>query len=279
MGRKKILITVTAYPLPSRSYDELVCTGGVQEDGSWIRIYPVPLKFLKGLRQSGDVMSYKYNWIEIDLVKRSDDFRPESYSPSKYDFSDIKLLGSLKGKNQWMVRKKYCLKNVYTNIKQLIEDSKEPKNMPLATFKPSKITNLIVEKDSREWKDEWKELRKQTDLFIDMDETMPEKIIKKVPFKFYYKFEDDEQRESKLMIEDWEVGALYWNCLRSANWNEELALEKVYDKLFTSFTKNTDIHFFLGTTKMWHMRRANNPFVIVGLFYPPFQEQYELFNI
>jgi len=44
--RKKVLITVKAYPQPSRSYDELVCTAGILEDGSWIRIYPVPFKFI-----------------------------------------------------------------------------------------------------------------------------------------------------------------------------------------------------------------------------------------
>lgn len=42
MVREKVLITVTTYPLPSRSYDELVCIAGILENGEWIRIYPVP---------------------------------------------------------------------------------------------------------------------------------------------------------------------------------------------------------------------------------------------
>src|SRR5471030_2514646 len=106
MLRKKVLITVTTYPLPSRSYDELVCTAGVLEDGSWIRIYPIPFKFLTGLRQDGKISSYKYTWIELDLVKRSDDFRPESHSPAHYDFSDINVLDSISTKgNGWTTRK------------------------------------------------------------------------------------------------------------------------------------------------------------------------------
>ena len=51
MTKQKVLITVTTYPLPSRSYDELVCTAGILENGQWIRIYPVPLQFLIGLRK------------------------------------------------------------------------------------------------------------------------------------------------------------------------------------------------------------------------------------
>ena len=39
--RTKVLITVMTYPLPSRGYQELVCTAGVTEQGEWIRLYPV----------------------------------------------------------------------------------------------------------------------------------------------------------------------------------------------------------------------------------------------
>lgn len=63
--RKKVLITVATYPLPSRTYEELVCTAGILEDGTWIRIYPVPLSFISGLRGSGITESYKYNWIRL----------------------------------------------------------------------------------------------------------------------------------------------------------------------------------------------------------------------
>jgi hypothetical protein len=78
MPRKKVLLTVITYPLPSRSYDELVCTAGLLDNGDWIRIYPVPLSFLLGQRESGQMKSFKYTWIELDLNKRTDDFRSES---------------------------------------------------------------------------------------------------------------------------------------------------------------------------------------------------------
>lgn len=41
MALTKVLITVKTYPAISTKYDELVCTAGFREDGSWIRIYPV----------------------------------------------------------------------------------------------------------------------------------------------------------------------------------------------------------------------------------------------
>lgn len=276
MAKTKVLITVTTYPLPSRSYDELVCTAGILETGEWIRIYPVPLRFLTGLRKDGKMESFKYNWIELDLNKRNDDFRPESHSPINYDFKDIALFGKIDTKNNWAERKKYCTAKVYTNLSQLIDESKAPTNVSLATFKPTRILEFVIEaEENREWKDEWKELRKQGDLFE--QDRSPEITIPKLPYKFYYRFEDNEGRISHLMIEDWEIGALYWNCLKSTEGNEAEALKKVRAKYEQEFINEKDIYLFLGTTREWHMRRAKNPFVIIGVFYPKKEIQTSLF--
>jgi len=37
MAQTKILITVKTYPTLSEKYDELVCTAGFREDGSWTK--------------------------------------------------------------------------------------------------------------------------------------------------------------------------------------------------------------------------------------------------
>lgn len=54
-----------------------------------------------------------------------------------------------------------------------------------------------------------------------------------------------------------------------------LACEKVKEKYFDNFSKTKDLYFYLGTTKKWHIRKAKNPFVIVGIFYPPKADLYE----
>jgi hypothetical protein len=274
--RKKVLITVTTYPLPSRSYDELVCTAGVLENGDSIRIYPMPLSFLKGLKNEGKVSQTKYTWIELDLKKRTDDFRPESYSPIDYEFKDLVIGETINTAGNWFKRKQICLNNVYTNMNTLIEESKAPLNKSLATFKPTKIHRLIIEKDESEWKPVWKALQNQMNLFEETNEK-PEKVFPKVPYKFKYEFEDETGKIRKLMIEDWEIGQLYWNCLKSSNNNPEIALEKVRDKYETNFINNKEIYFFLGTTKEWHMRRSKNPFVIIGVFYPKKETQMKMF--
>jgi len=219
--KKRVLITVKAYPLPSRSYTELVCTAGVLEDGSWIRIYPVPFRFLT------DQKKYKkYHWINLDLIRHKSDFRPESFRPFHPDLSDAEILGYIDTKHKWRERRKCCCKEVYTSMTKLIEDSKRPQLKSLATFKPARILDLRVEEDEREWKDQWLELRKQGDLFAG-SQGKAGAPIRKLPYKFKYRLEDEDGRESNLMIEDWEIGALYWNCLRQAEGDEEEAIAKV----------------------------------------------------
>lgn len=278
MPKQKVLITVTTYPLPSRSYDELVCTAGVLENGQWIRIYPVPLKFLKGLRADGHVETFKYNWIELDLRKRTDDFRPESHSPVNNNFDDIQVVGKIGTEHNWHERKKFCTANIYTNLTKLIDDSKAPKNISLATFKPTQVIGFEIEDDDREWKKEWREQLNQLQLAFEPEQDSGKReLIPKLPFKFYYRFKDDSGTVSRLMIEDWEIGALYWNCLRAADGNEEVAKAKVREKYETEFLTDKDIYFFLGTTREWHLRRAKNPFVIIGVFYPKKKIQGSLF--
>ena len=146
--RKRVLITVKAYPLPSRSYDELVCTAGITDEGEWIRIYPVPFRFLK------DEGKYrKYQWVDINLKKAKKDFRPESFSPADTSLEDMDIIESVDTSKEWRKRKELVLMQgpkVYTSMTKLIVDSQEPENVSLATFKPAKFTGFDIEEE-REW--------------------------------------------------------------------------------------------------------------------------------
>lgn len=93
----------------------------------------------------------------------------------------------------------------------------------------------------------------------------------KVPYKFSYRFKDAEGKSSKLMIEDWEIGQLYLNCAKKHG--EEKAIKMVRQKYFDDFAKTKDLHLFLGTTHEWHVKKAPNPFVIIGTFHPPVDTQ------
>ncbi|TAD95339.1 MAG: hypothetical protein EAZ97_15670 [Bacteroidetes bacterium] len=264
MPKTKVLITVKTYPSLSVKYDELVCTAGFREDGTWIRIYPVAFR-----KKTYGEQYEKYTWIEIDLEKNKSDFRPESYRPHSYE-SEIETIGKIDRKH-WEERKKLVLNKVYDDLSELIlEAHDEHICTSLAVFKPTKIVNFKIEEVAREWdKEKLVKLdaeRLKKDMF--KNEESPFKIVKKLPYKFSYVLEDTKGKKSTMMIEDWEIGQLYWNCLKKAKGDEKIACEKVKEKYFEFFVNKRDLYLFLGTTKQNHYV-SKNPFVIIGVFYPP----------
>ena len=227
--KEKVLITVKTYPTLSGKYDELVCTAGLREDGSWIRIYPIPFR-----KKAYEEQYSKYDWIEMELVKNTSDFRPESYRPYSHE-SEIKILGNIGTgkKRDWGVRKELVLKNVYSDMSKLIEEAKNKEICTsLAVFKPTKILDFTVEEVAREWDKEkiekLKARRDQTTLFENPED--PFEVVNKLPYKFKYVFEDCNGSECKMMIEDWEIGQLFWNSLRRNEGDEGLAIEDVKKK-------------------------------------------------
>ncbi len=272
---RKVFITVKTYPTLSKKYDELVCTAGILDDGSWVRIYPLPFRKL-----DYENRYKKYQWLEAPLVKNESDPRPESYKIQ--DITKVKLIGDVVGtQDSWHERKKiiFAKNPVFNDLTELIEKANN-NDLSLAIFKPKEIQSFIIEKADRKWSEEslehLKNKARQLSLFQTEEEVEKEfSVVDKLPYKFSYCFKDINGRESKLMIEDWEIGMLYWNCLKRVDGNENEAVEMVKNKYMREFSKK-DIYLFLGTTRQFH-GWASNPFVIVGVFYPPIDSQIELF--
>ena len=209
--------------------------------------------------------------MDINLKKANKDFRPESHSPADTSLEDMDIIETVDTSRKWRKRKALVLEQgpkVYTSMSELIEDSKDPKNVSLGTFKPKKIIRFEYEEE-REWSEKFKKNIQQQNLFNEKGGRGDKDTVRKLPYKFYYRFEDENGKSSRMMIEDWEIGALYWKCLYRADGNEKIALQKVEEMYFNTFTEKNDIYLFLGTTAEYHRRRMNNPFVIIGVFYPP----------
>jgi hypothetical protein len=273
MPRERLLITVKTYPTLSRKYGETVCTAGVREDGSWVRLYPVPFRRLDEAEQY-----HKFDWIECQVERRLSDPRPESFRP--LDTRELRPVGHLDTADRWRERRRLLLRTarVYSELDELIQGAKA-NEFSLAVFKPARILDFTWEEDERDWDPnklrQMREQYSQLELFEDNSWRYTFKIIPKLPYSFSYKFEDADGRETELQVLDWETGALYWNCLKSFGNDEGQALAKVRQKYLDDFAK-TDLHFFLGTTQQFHFV-APNPWVIVGVFPVPYDRQLELF--
>jgi hypothetical protein len=264
MALTRVLITVKTYPTISTKYEELVCTAGFSEEGSWIRIYPVQYR-----KKSFDEQYKKYDWVEVDLVKNALDFRPESFRPRSHD-SELKIIDHIDADGgSWQERRAIVLQKVYTNLTTLINEAKDKKiATSLATFKPKEIQNFIVEPCEREWSCEKLDSLRQMNIFETVNAGKP-KIVRKLPYKFSYQFIDEDDRIATLMIEDWELGQLYWKSLARHEGDEFKACADVRKKYFDDFVKTKDLYLFLGTSQQYHFV-GPNPFMIIGIFYPKF---------
>jgi hypothetical protein len=251
--KTKVLITVMTYPLPSRSYQELVCTAGVTEQSEWVRLYPIDYRYRPRNQQFR-----KYQWIEIALFPYGEgkDRRKESRKPI---LDTLRVLGEpLSSKNGWLERRQIIDRIPVYTVKQLQELHKSER-ISLGIVKPVRVIDLTIELADLEWKPEWQALFDQLTLFGPV-----QKPLRKIPYKFSYVFEcRDSTKPHKAMIEDWELGVLWLREMARLG-NEEQAALSVRNKFLNELcNESKDTRFFMGTVFPY------NTWVVLGVFWPP----------
>ncbi len=285
----RILVSVMTYPSLSEKHFETVCTAGFREDGSWIRIFPIPYRMI--CKNNNKLRYHKWQWIEVDVEKRVQDNRPESYHIRNLD--TLKIDPNIVGKGKevdWNLRLRWVMKNkqIFKNMTELL-DLTAQNTVSLAVIKPS-LVKRVIPCDLRN-KDDGKSMEKfanklsklkaryeadmlQMNFFEDKQDIKDAfQFAEKIPYKFSYEFITEDGKTRTLMIEDWEIGALYRNCIQKYN-NEEIAVQKVIEK-YEKMMKQ-DIYLFLGTSYEWHKRKSPDPYIIIGVFAPPKNRELDL---
>ena len=225
------------------------------------------------------------------MEKSSKDDRPESYRIRDIDTLkiDTDILGKRRKGADWDLRLKWVLKNkkLFTNMTELLDLTKQNK-ISLAVLKPTSV-NRVIAYDLRK-KEKGKSMEKYADklsrlkarYYADMqqknlfenaqDIKRTFQFAEKIPYKFQYEFVTEDGIARKLMIEDWEIGALYRKCIQIYK-NEEIAVQKVIQK-YEGLAKK-DIYLFLGTSYEWH-KRSPDPYLIIGVFALPKNRELDL---
>jgi hypothetical protein len=270
-----ILITVKTYPVPPSKYGEPVFTAGLLDGKKWLRIYPIPYKLL-----TNDINYPKYSFIELDLIRNTKDFRPESYRPRRGIDEDIKVINKLGTAKGWATRRNLVSKEIFTSMQELIALAKGKEKKSLATLKPLELIDFVIEDEERHGKEKRQARRKQANFFEVIETECPDKDpypVRKLPYKYSYRFlTEGDARPRKLKIADWELGAFFWNCLNKTDGDEQEANRLVRQKYLDEFRGKKDLYLFVGTNKLFHTV-SPNPFMIIGVFYPPNTMQTSLF--
>ncbi len=127
-------------------------------------------------------------------------------------------------------------------MEELIKLAQRDTCKSLGTLKPCEIIDFVIEPTAREWPEKWQAQLLQYNLF-DLDEKgggKLRKVVRKLPYKYSYKFlSEGDKSPRKLIIEDWELGMLYWNSLRQCKGDEEEANRLVKRRYFDEFLSKT----------------------------------------
>ncbi len=251
LEEKTILITVKAYPNPTKKYGETVCCAGIEiQTGNWIRLYPIPHRDLDESKKFK-----KYNIIKVNC-KKSEDHRIESY---KVDCDSIQIIDHYDTKDKWKKRSEIVLPTVKKSFCQILMDIDV--NESLGVFQPHDIC-FHWEKAALKDEDKRQVCYLQLSFF-----DKKKQVIEQIPFNFYYTFKCKNEQSCpghKLLILDWELGQAYRDWPRRYG-TGNLLLEKIKERWLTrNCSDKNDVYFYVG-----NMKRFHNQFMVLGVFYPP----------
>ena len=251
---KKILVTVKAYPNPSKKYVETVCCAGVDLSNSQlVRLFPIPYRDL-----DGDKKFKKYSIIEAECAAPSDDKRPESFRVNADSIKVIAWFDTEKG--TWQKRKEIVLKVPVKSMCQVCKEA-EASDLSLGLIKPDNIS-FEWSKQSPTDRDARESCYAQLS-FLDKAKD----AIEEIPFSFFYKFQCAGVADCpghKLSIIDWEIGQAFRDS-RSRYPEEKVLLEKIKERwLDIANTDKKDVYFYVG-----NLKRFRQTFMVLGVFYPP----------
>lgn len=190
---KKALIVVRTYPTPAKSGVEVSCTAAISDSGEWLRLFPVPYRFL-----TPDKRFAKYQWIEVSTIRATNDARPESYKIAPESITI--LSNSIPTTNAWEERKA-LLAPLQAPSLCYLQRQRDANGFPtLGFFRPRSIDRFVIDADDANWTPKQLGILEQGNLF----EKGPQKKLEKVPFAFRYHFhcDDPEWHGHKLMCAD-----------------------------------------------------------------------------
>ena len=256
--RTRLLVLCKTYPSPSSGYVETSCVAAMREDGRLVRLYPVPFRLLQE-----EARFKKWQWIEADIAKATDDHRPESY---RIRADTLTCIGEpIPTRNEWAERRHWLRKLPTFSSFESLDGARINGAVTLGLLSGQQVAGLEIKPARRvNWSDD--ELAKlkqaQGDLFAESD-SQSLRTLRKIPYDFYYVCRpqlDPTAATHRLKIVDWEAGALFWNLYdrHGTDW------ESRFRQKFEQTLPKTDFMFLMGT-----IHRFPDQWLIVSVIYPP----------
>lgn len=257
--KKRVLIAVRTYPVPSAKSIEAFCTAGITDDSQWIRLFPVPYRLMDEEKRFT-----KWQWIDVKLLKAQDG-RSESY---KINPDSILIGDGIGTEDSWRARRTILKPLLSPSMCHLQRERNEHGAPTLGVFRPHTIKRLLIEPAAPEWTADQLAILKQDTLF----QKAPAHTLEKIPFDFRYEFRcaDQDCNGHTMLCTDWEMGEAWrrWRHQYGDGWEPPFR-----NRFEREMIDKFDTHFFVGT-----VHQFPSSWIIVGLFYPPRPLMKDLFD-
>lgn len=242
----EVLVNCKTYPAVSTKYIETVCTGGIERDGRFIRLYPIPFRFLE------DKERYeRWDVIRVRCYKDTKDPRPESWHlEAGTEIEVIQQVSSERQRWDWM------RKGIFASTKEMEDQG---------------LTNGLVEiepielywvPEKKEWSTGQMNVFNQGNLFHKMEDLKA--LADRVPWQFKLRFrEKTTGKEFDQKVLAWSYYQGYRRQLDRLG-DESRALEAIRDRVHQSIlSPERAVYVIFGT----HSRFGH--WMISGVYHLP----------
>lgn len=249
---ERILIIGKTYPSPSAKHIETVCTGGVSEDGTWRRLYPINFRYLE------EHQKYKtWDWIRADVQKYKGDARSCSVEVRE---QSIEISGS---ETNWAGKWRMLSPLVVDSHEALdVAHALDPKGVTMAAIE-IRLEKFDWEETGREWPPSVLAKINQQLLFVQR------KPLTKVPFQFRVKFRCANNSECQGHLKS----ILWWDLQQAfLNWRESYGEEQTLRLMREKVESELDPKTHLPIAILGTLKEYPDNWSIGGLFTPPRRE-------
>ena len=260
--QKRILIWGKTAPELSDRHTETVCTGGVLEDGTPVRLYPIPFRYLEGEQKF-----HNYQWITAEIAKDLRDARPESHRVKENSIVCDEVLPS--SADEWGVRGQHIFKSSewqFDSLEDLVDRERVDKTS-IGIVEPKEIIKVSIKNRTPEEKAEFdrkfadllkeNEFKRSQHMLFEGDYTVPE--LKNLPFvenrlQLHWRCAGSECKTHNTQVMDWGVIEL----------QRKVGMEKARERL----EEICDLGIYALKFYMGNIKSHPERFTIVGLWYP-----------
>lgn len=217
------------------------------EDHRLLRLYPIRFRHLDSLRRFN-----RFDWIEVEMLKPTDDPRPESFRVKEDTITILKRAGDAAPEE----RAKLWLPCVVPSLTALHEAQRQThKSLGIVRPDPGSIRfkHQRIDKTEQEEREAIQEIyRAQQSLLEDSLDKLPSP-----EYAFRYRFTSDGH-EHTMQLHDWEVEATY-HAYKRRYGSPEKAIERMVE-YYEQVAPMRNLHLIMG-----NMHKRPYQFIVIGV--------------